>query len=137
VTVRPTHRIVIDDHAVDATSELKLDPVWLIPRYLHCGQITITSDRVALPGPDAAVHFPQLVADLGLGTAGDLPPHARAGRAEAEAGHADVPILGGVPVDRVLALPAALVLGLRHGENQSHWLPYACQGIALKIEICL
>lgn len=47
MTLRTTYRIVIHEDAVDTTSELKLDPVRLIPRHLHCSQFTITSDRLS------------------------------------------------------------------------------------------
>ena len=66
---------------------------------------------VAPPRPQPALHLlvqvPELVPDLGLGPAGDLLADARPGSAEAQADSPDVPVLGLVPVDRVLTLPAA------------------------------
>src|SRR5215470_19545763 len=76
------------------------------------------------------MQVPELVTDLGFGAPGDLPADARAGRAEAQAHCADVPVLGGVPVDRVLALAAALALDLRHGRSLLHWLPVWLPGRA-------
>src|SRR5262245_36022516 len=82
---------------------------------------------VAPPGPQAGLNlqmqFPQLVTDLSFGAAGDFPADARAGRAEAQAHCAYVPVLGGVPVDRVLAPATASAFGLLHGRSLRHWLP--------------
>ena len=54
-------------------------------------------------------------ADLSLGTAPDLPPDAPAGRAESEPDRADVLVLRGVPVDRVLACPRRLTFTAHDG----------------------
>jgi hypothetical protein len=48
----------------------------------------------------------ELVPDLGLGAPGDLAPVPLPVRPEAERDGTDVPVLGGVEIDRVLAVPA-------------------------------
>ena len=51
-------------------------------------------------------------------------PDTRPGRARTRGlTDADVPVLGGVPVDRVLAVPATLARGFRHDRAIRHWLP--------------
>src|ERR1035441_9406393 len=63
---------------------------------------------------------PELVPDLGLGPPRDLLSNPRPSRAEPQAHRPDIPVLGGVPVDRVLALPATLAQSsVRHGSNHT------------------
>ena len=70
--------------------------------------------------PDLRMQLTKLVPDLGFGPPGDLLANTRTSRAESQADGADVPVLGFVPVDRVLALPATLAYGVRH---RSHPTP--------------
>ncbi len=82
------------------------------------------ANRVAPPRPQSALHLlmqiPQLVPDLSLGPPRDLLANTRPSRAEPQAHGSDVPVLGFVPVDRVLAQPATLAQrSVRHGSHNT------------------
>ena len=93
------------------------------------------------PRPQAALHLlvqvPQLVPDLGLSPPADLLADARPGSAETHADSADIPVLGLVPVDRVLTVPAALARGLSHASRPRLWLPVWLPGNATDSPISL
>src|SRR5215472_10478307 len=83
-------------------------------------------DCVAGGGLDSCVQIGvqllELVLDLCLGLAGDLPPQALAAGVEAEAHRAVPAALAFVPVDRVLAVGPALPR-LRHAERLPRLAP--------------
>src|SRR5262245_50999160 len=85
------------------------------------------------PGVELPVQRPELVPDLLLGPARDLPPDPLAVGGEAERDGAHMPVLGCVEVDRVFAVTSALDVGLRHMKEPNRlaprlapWRSYGC-----------
>ena len=76
------------------------------------------------PAFDLLMEVPELVPDLGLGPPGDLLADTRPSRAEAQAHGPDVPVLGGVPVDRVLPAHDACLWRASWEPPYSEWLPF-------------
>jgi hypothetical protein len=80
---------------------------------------------------------PELVPDLLLGPASNLPPDPPPVRRVAQRDGPDVAVLGGVEIDRVLAVSPPPGLGLRDRQRLTLWLPVWLPGDRLKISICL
>lgn len=127
-TVEVVYLITGDSGADPATLAAWIRSHWEIEKKLHWVRRHLPGRRVLVRTGNAtrlmaslrslAISLPRLD-----GHANILPADANTGRAEPETDRTDVAVLGGVPVDRVLALAAALACGLRHGRSQFHWLP--------------
>src|SRR5579872_3296234 len=77
---------------------------------------------------ELCVHRLELVPDVLLGAGGDLAAGPLAVRPEAEGDCADIPVLGDVEVDSVLAMTATARGGVRHGRERNSLAPCLAPG---------